>query len=315
MQPTPPPHVDAGAPADASTTTAPAGPSEALQPEHSSPEHSSPGHPTLRDRVRALVEDRRFQGVITTLIIINAVVLGIETYPSNIERFGQVLEAINAVVLAVFVVELVLRLWAHGWPFFKDGWNVFDFLIVVISLIPVSGGLQILRVLRVLRVLRLISSVPALRKVVGALISAVPGIAAIGGLLVLIMYVFIVACTMLFGTISPAAFGDLGRSTISLFRLLNGDGWGELVAPLATDAPYAWPFMMIYGLISTFIILNLFIAVTCEALESQKEESTVLSVKERALMDEVEGLRAAMERIEARLTASDPAVRDRTPEQ
>lgn len=271
---------------------------------HASDPAGTPGGPAgIRGRVLALVEHPRFHQCITTLIIINAVLLGLETYPSIMTEFGDLMHVVNAAILTVFVIEIVLRIIAHGARFFTDGWSIFDFLIVVVSLIPFSGGLQILRVLRVLRVLRLMSSVPSLRKVVGALVSAVPGIAAIGGLLVLIMYVFVVACTMLFGHISPAAFGDLGTSTVSLFRLLNGDGWGELVEPLAAQVPYAWPFMMIYGLISTFVILNLFIAVTCEALDSQKDEETELTIKERRLMDEIDALKRSIETIEAAVTS------------
>ncbi|WP_430592853.1 ion transporter [Humidisolicoccus flavus] len=250
---------------------------------------------SLRAKTRRFVEHRMFQGSIIALILINAVILGVETTPNLDPELVSFLAMCNVVIVAIFTVEIVLRLFAHGREFFKDGWSWFDLIIVIISLIPASQGTGILRVLRVLRVLRLMSSVPAMRNVVGALVRAVPGIGAIGGLLVMIMYVFAVACTMLFGPVLPAHFGDLGATSISLFRLLNGDGWGELVAPLQEQVPYAWPFMMLYGVISTFVILNLFIAVTCEALDRQKDEHRDPTPVEQQMMREIASLRETIE--------------------
>lgn len=139
----------------------------------------------MRTRAQALVEHRVFQATIITVIIVNAIAIGVQTYPSL--THNPLLVALDTVVLGIFTVEILLRLYAYGWQFFKGGWNWFDLLIVISSYLPTGGALQVLRVLRVLRLLRLLSSVPSLRKVVNALITAIPGIASIGGLLVIIM--------------------------------------------------------------------------------------------------------------------------------
>lgn len=243
---------------------------------------------SLRARTRALVEHRIFQGVIIAVIILNAVLIGLQTYPTM--THSPLLLAIDAIVLGIFTVEILLRLYAYGWRFFRGGWNWFDFLIVVISYLPTGGALQVLRVLRVLRVMRLLSAIPSLRKVVNALVASIPGIASIGGLLIIIMYVFVVACTMLFGQYSKD-FADLGISTVSLFKLLVGDGWSTLVEPLQEQLPWAWTFMMGYGVVSTFVILNLFIAVTTQAMQEQQHEDPAPTVVEQRILDELAALR------------------------
>lgn len=287
--------------------------------EPPAPAAASPG---LRDRVRALVASRAFQRTITTLIVLNAIALGLETYPGVQARWGEALHAGNLVVLVVFTIELLLRIWAAGPRFLREGWNVFDLLVVIASWLPMLPGAQVLRVLRVLRVMRLLSQVRSMRRVVSALLASIPGIASIGGLLVVIGYVFVVASTMLYGRARPQDFGDLGASTVSLFRLLNGDGWGEIVAPLSATEPSAWPFFMVYGVVTTFVVLNLFIAVTTEALNLQRDEEDERleehiedhqdAVGDRilaelaALRGEVAALRAARDADEAPAAAPEP---------
>ncbi len=248
--------------------------------------------PTAQQRVIAVVDSRAFVGFIIGLIIANAVMIGLHTYPA----IGQhpAMEALDAIVLGVFTVEIALRIFAHRGAFFRDPWSWFDLLVVAVSYVPSGGALQILRVLRVLRVLRLLSAVPSLRKVVNALITAIPGIASIGALLVIIMYVFVVATTMLFGPVSPA-FGSLSESTVTLFRLLIGDGWA-VMDPIGDRLPYAWPFMMVYAVISTFVILNLFIAVTTEALQGQREAPTAPTPVEQRILDEIAALQTEVRR-------------------
>lgn len=269
-------------------------------------EASQPAAPAVRSVVRqrviTLVDSRGFVGFIIALIIANAIMIGLHTYPA----IGQhpAMEVLDAVVLGIFTVEIALRIFAHRGQFFRDPWSWFDLFVVAVSFVPSGGTLQILRVLRVLRVLRLLSAVPSLRKVVNALVSAVPGIASIGALLVIIMYVFVVATTMLFGPVAPAAFGSLGESTITLFRLLIGDGW-SVMESIGDQLPYAWPFMMVYAVISTFVILNLFIAVTTEALQGQREAPTEPTPVEQRILDEIATLRAEVARGEERGTGPD----------
>ena len=217
--------------------------------------------------MRALVEHKRFQQFIIWVIVLNAVTLGLETSPEVLREFGGLLHAADRVMLWIFTVELALRLYAYGRRFFRDPWNVFDFVIVGISLIPTSGPFSVLRALRILRALRLISAVPAMRRVVSGLLAAVPGMASIGALLGLIIYVAGVMATKLFGTISPEYFGDLGTTLFTLFQTMTGEAWPDIAREVMAAAPLAWIFFVIYILISSFAVLNLFIAVIVSGME------------------------------------------------
>ena len=163
----------------------------------------------LRPLLAAFIESPRVQGVIIALILANAVTLGLETFPGILAHFGDLLHIIDRTLLAVFVVELALKLVAHGPRFFRAGWNIFDFIVVGIALLPSSGALSVLRALRVLRVLRLISTVPKMRFVVESLARSLPGLGSIGLLLMLFFYVFAVMATKLYGADFPQWFGGL----------------------------------------------------------------------------------------------------------
>jgi voltage-gated sodium channel len=235
-----------------------------------------------RDRVRALVEHKRFQQLIIWVIVVNAITLGLETSANVMREFGGVLHAADRVMLAIFTVEVGLRLYALGWRFFRDSWNIFDFLIVGISLIPATGPFSVLRALRVLRVLRLISAVPAMRRVVSGLLAAVPGMASIGALLSLVIYVAAVMATKLFGTISPQYFGDLGTTLFTLFQTMTGEAWPDIAREVMAAAPLAWIFFVIYILISSFAVLNLFIAVIVNGMEKTVTNDLVQAEEQHA---------------------------------
>lgn len=223
-----------------------------------------------RRRVKTLVDSRGFQGFIIGVIIVNALILGIETFQNLDPTVATILTVVNNVAVAIFVVEIALRIFAHGKAFFKDPWGWFDLIIVAIALIPAINGAAVLRVLRVLRILRLLSTIRSMRMVVGALAASLPGILSIGGLLGIVLYIYCVMATTLFSHVSPQFFGDLGITAASLFRIMNGDGWEDIVFPIATD-PWVWLFFVSFTVATTFIVLNLFIAVTVEAMERQRE--------------------------------------------
>ena len=257
--------------------------------------------PSPRERVRQLVESKPFQSVIIALILLNAVVLGIETYPAVMRQFGDVLHLVNAITVGIFVVEIALRIVAHGKKFFTDPWSLFDLFVVAIALVPATGGSAVIRVLRVLRVLRLLSAVRSMRLVVGALGAAIPGIASIGGLLAIIVYVFTVMSTTLYSTVSPAYFGDLARSAASLFRIMIGDGWPDIITPMAQNDPWVWLYFILFTVCATFIVLNLFIAVTVEAMDRQKAgEPGGESDQLAEVLSELAALRIQLDRIEKR---------------
>jgi voltage-gated sodium channel len=223
-----------------------------------------------RRRLGGWLESPLIQRSLITLILVNAVILGLETSPSVMAGWGAWLLAADRAILAVFVVEISLRLVVHRLAYFRDAWNVFDFVVVVIALVPAAGPLAVLRALRVLRVLRLITLIPSMRRVVGGLLSALPGLGSVGAIIGIIFYVSAVIATKLFATDFPLLFGDLGRSAFTLFQVMTLEGWAmEVVRPVMAVFPLAWIFFLLFILASTFTLLNLFIAVIVNAIQQE----------------------------------------------
>jgi len=222
--------------------------------------------------LRRLIESAPFQHVITGLILINACILGLETVPSVMAATGEVLVLLDRIIVGVFAAEIMAKLWIYRRRFFTDPWNLFDFTVVAISLVPASAAFSVLRALRVLRVLRLVSVVPSMRKVVQALLGAIPGMASIVSLLALIYYVSSVIATKLFGAAFPEWFGSIGASAYSLFQIMTLESWSMgIVRPVMEVYPLAWAFFVPFILITSFAVLNLFIAIIVNAMQSQHE--------------------------------------------
>jgi voltage-gated sodium channel len=180
--------------------------------------------------------------------------------------------ALDRVILAVFVVEISIRLYVDRLSFWRDPWSVFDFLVVAIALIPATGPLAVLRALRVLRVLRLLTMVPSMRKVVGALLAAIPGLGSIALVLFILYYVFAVIATNLFADAYPEWFGSIGHSLYTLFQIMTLESWSMGIArPVMEQFPYAWAFFIPFILVATFTMLNLFIAIIVNAMQSYSE--------------------------------------------
>lgn len=229
------------------------------------------------------------QNTIIVLILINAAILGMETSPTIMAKYGETLIAMDHAILAVFVAEIGCLLAARSWRFFKDPWSVFDFIVVGIALIPASGPFAVLRSLRVLRVLRLLHIIPSIRRVVGALLSAIPGMSAVIGLVFILFYVCAVITTKLFGQSFPELFGDLGLSLFTLFQVMTLEGWsGDIARPIMEVYPYAWIFFVVFILTATFTVLNLFIAVIVNSLNSiHSEEHAAEGNDIRTMRDEI----------------------------
>jgi voltage-gated sodium channel len=239
--------------------------------------------PGWRARLAALVEGEPFQRAITILIVINAITLGLETWDGAVERWGEILAVVDTVILAVFVVEIALRIAAHGWRFFTSGWSLFDLFVVGIALLPSSGALSVLRALRILRAFRLVSAVPAMRSVIEALIRSVPGLSSIMLLLSLVFYVFAVMATKLYGDTNPELFGSLGASMYSLFQVMTLEGWPDIVDGVLTHHPLAMLFFLPFMVLSTFTVLNLFIALIVDSMQKLHQvEIEVHDAEERA---------------------------------
>lgn len=257
---------------------------------------------TLRARVTSFVEHRLFHDVIIAVIILNAVTLGLETAPSIMAEWGRVLGFIDRAIIGVFIVELALRLYAYRLPFFRSGWNVFDFLIVLISVIPAAGALSVLRAMRILRVLRLLSVIPQLRKVVEALLKGLPGMGAIVLVLILVYFVGSVLATKLYGADFPAYFGSIGESMFTLFTIMTLEGWAEVARDVMAKYALAWLFFVPFIVVSAFMVLNLFIAIIVNSMQEaaegdQKAARDAAHDAHGELMLTISALRADMERL------------------
>ncbi|NCA72183.1 MAG: ion transporter [Sphingobacteriia bacterium] len=264
-----------------------------------------------RETLGNWIESARIQRIILILILINALVLGLETSASLMARFGWILTRLDQVILAVFVLEISIKLYAQGPHFFRRAWNLFDFLVIAIALVPASGPLAVLRALRVLRVLRLLSVAPRLRFIVEALLAALPGIASIAALLLVLFYVSAVIATGLFGARFPEWFGSLGASMYTLFQVMTLESWSMGIArPVMEAYPYAWLFFLPFILLATYTMLNLFIAIIVntmqtmheaqQAAERERLEATMhqdaqqVELELRALREEIASLRRAL---------------------
>ncbi len=225
-----------------------------------------------RQKLAAIVEAPQIQHTIIVLILINAAILGLETSPAAMARWGSTLQWLDQVILIIFVAEIVARIAAHGLRFFRDPWSVFDFIVVGIALLPAAGPFAVLRALRVLRVLRLLTMVPNMRRVVAGLLSAIPGLASVFGIIAIIFYVAAVIATKLFGGDFPQWFGNLGSSAYTLFQVMTLESWSMgIVRPVMEVFPQAWAFFVLFILVSTFTMLNLFIAVIVNAIQAEHE--------------------------------------------
>jgi len=228
---------------------------------------------TPRARIARLVLSAPFQNGVIGLILFNAVTLGLETSDSVMASWGGLLHAIDRIVLVAFTVEVGLRIYAFRGGFFRDPWGLFDFAIVALSWAPASGPLAVLRALRVLRVLRLVSVVPSMRLVVEAMLKALPGMGSIVLLMALMFYVFAVMATKLYGDLAPERFGTLGASLFTLFQMMTLESWAEAnVRPILEHSPMAWLFFVPFILIATFIVLNLFIGVIVDSIQTLREQ-------------------------------------------
>jgi len=251
----------------------------------------------FRQRLALWVESLPVQKFVIAVIVINAITLGLETSAGVMAARGPWRKVLDTAALGIFVVELLLKLYAFGPRFFRNAWNVFDLIVVGIALVPASGPFAVLRALRVLRVLRLISMMPRLRFVVEALLAAVPGIAAIAGLMALIYYVFAVIATGLFGPSFPDWFGTLGNSLYSLFQIMTLESWSMgIVRPVMEVYPWAWAFFVPFILVATFTMLNLFIAIivnTMQSMHDQEKEETLEAMR-TLTHEEASGLEAEL---------------------
>lgn len=252
---------------------------------------------TLRTRIAAFLDRPIVGQFIVGVILLNAVLLGMETSAPLMDLFGPIILALDAACLMVFIIEIVAKLFAHGFRFFRSGWNIFDFVIVGIALVPGAQGFSVLRALRILRVLRVISVASSLRRVVEGFITALPGMGSVFMLMGIIFYIGAVMTTKLFGAAFPEWFGTLGRSGYSLFQIMTLESWSMgIVRPVMAQFPYAWAFFIPFIMVTTFAVVNLLVGLIVNSMQDTHHEEDNAATD--LYRDEV---MAKLDAIEARL--------------
>jgi len=261
-----------------------------------------------------VVADRRFNALIVGAILVNAVLVGLETSEALVAPFGDLFFVLYLVISVIFVIEITLRLityWPHPWAFFRDPWNVFDFVVIGLSILPVGGRFAtVARLARLLRVLRVVSIMPELRLIVGTMLRSIGSMVGVIVLLALVVYTYAVIGVYLFGAYDPQNWGSLGAAVWTLFEALTLEGWLDLQAAVANDVPLSWIYFGSYILIAVFVVVNLFIAVILNNLERVKVEQAAEDMAaqttpdvESDLLRRVDTIRNELAELELRLKA------------
>ena len=225
------------------------------------------------EKLKFTLEKTIVRNGLIAVILFNALLLGLETSTSAMSQFGEVIKVLDTVCLCIFIVELLLKLFAYRITFFKSGWNIFDFLIVVISLAPNAQIFSVLRALRIFRVLRVVSAAPRLRRVVEGFITALPGMASVFLLMAIIFYIGAVITTRLFGASFPEWFGTLGLSAYSLFQIMTLESWSMgIVRPVMEEYPFAWMFFVPFIMVTTFAVVNLIVGLIVNSMQDAHQE-------------------------------------------
>ncbi len=256
---------------------------------------------TLQHRTQKLVESTVFQTGILALIILNAVILGAETFPGVVKTVGPALGMADRWILMIFILEIGLRVFAWRGAYFRQGWNLFDIVIVTISVVAATSGLAALRAFRVLRVLRVITVIPRMRVVVSALLDSLPGIASVGVVLALIIYVFAVIASNLYGADHPRLFGDVFTAMYTLFQVMTLEGWPDIAAQVGETHGRSWVFFLSFVLLATFTMLNLFVAIVVRVVEEDSEPLVAdIVANQKAIADDIAAIRAEVEALTRR---------------
>ena len=269
------------------------------------------------DRARRIADSPSFHHFILGVIVVAAVLIGMETSETLMARYRPVLDGIELAVQAIFVAEITIRLLAY-WPrlgtFFRDGWNLFDFVVVVASLLPQAGAFaMVARLARLMRVTRLVSTFPELRLIIGTMLRSIPSMGHVIMLLGLLLYVYAILGFSLFREADAEHWGTLGAALLTLFQMLTLEGWVEIQQSVLATTPFAWLYFASFIFVGVFVVVNLFIAVVINNLESVKREQQATADDvgpHRALLQTIEELRGRLEDMERQLRASPPAVTD-----
>ena len=267
---------------------------------------------------RRIAESPRFQGVIIVAILLNALVIGLETYDSIDDSHGGLLRTLNNIFLGVFTVEVLIRIAAHGrrpLGFFRNGWNVFDFVVVGAAYVPaVRESVTLLRLARVLRVARLLSVIPGLRIVVLGIARSLAPIGGMAALTFFVLYMYGMLGWILYADHDPDRFGNIGRALLTLFQILTLEGWNEVLAKEMEYSSWSWVYFVSFVLIGTFVVLNVVIAIIVNSmdevrameLEQERKELVAAALDDggeadRRLQERLQSLRGALDELEQAL--------------
>lgn len=231
-----------------------------------------------------IIESKKFQWFIIGVILVNAVILGLMTISDLSPETMRILVIIDEVCLVIFCIEIAMKLLVMRLDFFKDGWSVFDLIVVGIALAPATGELSVLRALRVLRLMRLASAIPSMRRVVSGMFAAVPGGASVAGVLLVMYYVAAIMGTNFFGKTVPQHFGDLGTTFFTLFKMMTLEGWPDIASDVLEVHPRAWIFFVVFIVFTTFTTLNLLFGIIVDAMEQAKEEDARSKMAEQGVV-------------------------------
>ena len=258
-----------------------------------------------------LTSSKIFKNVIVLIILINSIVLGLITSDAIYAKFGKILEFILSTCVAIFTVEIILRIIAKGWRFFLNGWNIFDFVLVSIALMPETGAAITFRVFRVMRALRMVSSFKKLRHIVSAILVSAPHVFWAAVLLMIIFYIFGIMGQNLFHEEFPQWFGTLGETVYTLFQVTTLESWSMGIArPVMKVFPWAWCYFVPFVMISSYIVLNVVVGVVVNATSDLSDDDDVTDMRNKMktkkvtnaeLLQQITELKNHIERLEAKL--------------
>jgi voltage-gated sodium channel len=260
----------------------------------------------MKEALQKIACAKWFQHSIIGVILLAGIVVGLETSPHLMEQYGSLLKALDKIILAIFVLEIIIKMGAHGnqaWRYFRSPWNVFDFIIVAVCFLPLdSQFVAVLRLARILRVLRLVTVLPRLQVLVGALLKSIPSMGYVGMLLFLHFYIYAVMGTFIFGKNDPLHFGSLGASLLTLFQVVTLEGWADIMRiqmlgslhagydgmqHLIVESkafPLGAPLYFIsFIVIGGMIILNLFIGVIMNSMQESQAEAEAMMRKNEGI--------------------------------
>ena len=262
----------------------------------------------MKEFAHRIVSAPSFERTIIGLILLNGLILGMETSPSLVNQYGNLLHLGNQLILAVFIVEAALKMAALAPQvsrYFQDGWNIFDFSVIVFSLVPATGQFaMIARLARLLRVVRLISTIPELRLIVSTLVRSIPSMLHVMTLMGVIFYIYAITGYQLFHDHDPTHWRSLGISVLTLFRVVTLEDWTDVMYTAMDFHPMAWIYFVSFVVLGTFVVVNLFIAVVINNLDEAKAErlhELQTPISQEELLKDLRETQKTLRRLEERL--------------